>query len=128
MIRSISDPAAIGQSFNIAHDRPVTQLELVNALAKSCKKKPNIARVPRDRIIEAGGNPMGEPLYFGAYFDLPPITEAVGKIKRVLKLPLTTFEQGLTETYAWYLRHHKPADANNDFEDQLIAQAVAPAS
>ncbi len=71
MIRSMSDPGAVGQSFNIGNERPVTQLELVHALAKAAKKKPLIARVPRERIIEAGGNPMGEPSYFGVYFDLP---------------------------------------------------------
>jgi 2'-hydroxyisoflavone reductase len=128
MIHSISDPAAIGQSFNIGNDRPVTQLELIHALAKACKKKPQIARVPRDRIIEAGGNPMGQPAYFGEYFDLPPITEAVGKIKRVLKVPLTPFDQGLAETYAWYQRHTKLVKLETEFEDKLIAQASPSAN
>jgi nucleoside-diphosphate-sugar epimerase len=123
MIRCMSDPAAVGQSFNIGNDRPVTQLELVNLFAKTCKKKPLIARVPRDRIVEAGGNPMGQPAYFGVYFDLPPITEAVGKIKRVLKMQLTPFEDGLAETYAWYLRHHKAEKLDTVFEDRLIALA-----
>ncbi len=124
MIRSMSDPGAVGQSFNIGSERPVTQLELIHALAKACKKKPQIARVPRDKIIEAGGNAMGQPAYFGVYFDLPPITEAVGKLKRVLKVPITSFDEGLAETYAWYTRHHKVEKIEGEFEDRLIAQAV----
>jgi nucleoside-diphosphate-sugar epimerase len=123
MIRSMSEPGAVGQSFNIANERPVTQLELVNALAKTCKKQPQIVRIPRERIIEAGGNPMGQPSYFGVYFDLPPITEAVGKVKRVLKVQLTPFEDGLKETYAWYLRHHTPPKGKSEFEDKLVALA-----
>ena len=124
MIKSMSDPAAVGQSFNIGNERPITQLEFVNALAKACKKKPSIARVPRDRIIESGGNPMGEPSYFGTYLDLPPITEAAGKIKRVLKMQMTPFDEGLAETYQWYLKHHKAPVMNTEFEDRLIAQAT----
>ncbi len=39
---------------------------------------------------------MGEPTYFGVYFDLPPITEAIGKIKRILKIQPTPFYEGLS--------------------------------
>ena len=52
---------------------------------------------------------MEEPYYFGEYFDLPPITEYVSKVTRVLKVSLTPFEAGLKETHRWYLRAHKPA-------------------
>ncbi len=120
MIRSMSDPGAVGQSFNIANERPVTQLELVNALAKAAGKPPQIVRVPRERIIEAGGNPMGDPMYFGYYFDVPPITEAVGKVKRVLKLQLTPFDEGLAESYKAYLKTPKNEALNTEFEDKLI--------
>jgi nucleoside-diphosphate-sugar epimerase len=123
MMRAIADPGAVGQSFNIGNERAITQLELVNALARAAKKTPRIARVPRERIVEAGGNPMGEPAYFGHYLDLPPITEAVGKVKRVLKLQLTSFDDGLAETYKSYLRNHSPTPINNEFEDKLIAHA-----
>lgn len=123
MLRSMTDPGAVGQSFNIANERPVTQLELVNALAKAAGKPAHIARVPRDRIIEAGGNPMGDPMYFGYYFDVPPITEAVGKVKRVLKLQLTPFDEGLAETFKAYQKAHKTEPLNTEFEDKLIAPA-----
>jgi len=77
----------------------------------------------RERIIESGGNAMREPAYFGIYLDLPPITEAVGKVKRVLKVPLTALDEGLAETYRWYLKNHKPQTIKEDFEDRLIALA-----
>ena len=124
MIRSMSEPGAVGQAFNIGNERPVTQLELLNALARAAKKKPQIARVPRERIIEAGGNPMGDPSYFGIYFDVPPITEAIGKVKRILKVQITSFDDGLAETYKWYLRHHDPPRLKTEFEDKLISMAT----
>ena len=124
MLACMQEPGSVGQAFNIANERPCTQLELLNALAKACKKKARIARVPRERIIESGGSPMGEPAYFGHYFDLPPITEAAGKAKRVLKVQLTPFDEGLAETYRWYLRHHKPPKFRTEFEDKLISMAT----
>ena len=123
MMRAMADPAAVGQSFNVANERPVTQLEFVQALAKATGKNARIARVMRERIIESGGNAMREPAYFGIYLDLPPITEAVGKVKRVLKVPLTSPDEGLAETYRWYQRNHKPLAINEEFEDRLIGMA-----
>lgn len=124
-MKSMTDPAALGEAFNIGHERPVTQLELLQALAKAAKKKLNFVKVSRDKIIENGGNPMGDPAYFGVYFDLPPITEAMGKLKRVLKLVPTPFDTGLRETFLWHQRHRKTAKLNTEFEDKLIELAQA---
>jgi nucleoside-diphosphate-sugar epimerase len=121
MFRSMTEPAAVGEAFNIGDPRPLTQVEAVRAFAKAAGKEPRLMRVARDRIAEAGGNPMGEPYYFGVYLDLPPITEVIGKVKRVLKVQPTPFETGLRETYRWYLRHHKLPSKKFDFEDRLIA-------
>jgi nucleoside-diphosphate-sugar epimerase len=123
MMKAMTEQAASGEAFNIGNDRPVTQLELVQALAKAANKKLTIAKVPRDRIIEAGGSPAGDPAYFGQYFDLPPITEAMGKLKRMLKVQVTPFDQGLRETFLWYQRKKKPGKLNTEFEDKLIALA-----
>ena len=86
-------------------------------------------RVPRDVIAQAGGNVFSEPLYFGEYYDLPPITENIGKVTRVLKMKLTPFETGLKETYRWYVRNHK-AKASFEFDDKLLStvKAGSPAS
>lgn len=123
MMKAISDPAALGEAFNIGNERPVTQLELLQALSKAANKKLNFVKVSRDKIIEAGGSPMGDPAYFGVYFDVPPITEAMGKLKRVLKLVPTPFDVGLRDTYLWYQRHKKTTKLNVEFEDKLIELA-----
>src|SRR5207248_934824 len=91
----------------------------------------NIVRVPRDVIQQAGGNAMEEPYYFGEYLDVPPITENIGKVTRLLKLKLTPFEAGLKETYRWYTRNHKPRTSGFEFDDKVLAMAkssVSPAN
>ncbi len=119
----------MGESFNIGDPKPVTQVELVEKLAKVANVEPALVRVPRDVIAQAGGNVFSEPLYFGEYYDLPPITENIGKVTRVLKMKLTPFETGLKETYRWYVRNHK-AKASFEFDDKLLStvKAGSPAS
>jgi hypothetical protein len=73
--------------------------------------------------MAAGGNAMDEPYYFGEYLDVPPITENMGKVPRVLKVKMTPFETGLKEAWRWYVRNHKPRTAGFEFDDRLIALA-----
>jgi len=124
-LAAMTVPDAEGEAFNIANEKPITQLEFVHALAAAASKKPNIARVPRERINEAGGNPMDEPFYFGEYLDLPPITEVVAKARRILGFQPTPFDQGLKATYRWYLKNWKKPRIGYGFEDRLIAGAAA---
>jgi 2'-hydroxyisoflavone reductase len=125
MIASMEEPGAVGEAFNIGNTRALSQLEVVRSFARAAGKTPEIVRISRDKILEAGGNPMGDPAYFGVYFDLHPITEVIGKVTRVLKIRLTSFDTGLKETYRWYLRHHRNGHMKVDFEDKLIAMAGA---
>src|SRR6201986_3447764 len=80
---------APGRAFNVADEKPLTQVEVVTEFAKAVGKQPNIVRVPRDLIARNGGKAYGEPMYFGQYYDVAPITEAVGRVKRVLNVALT---------------------------------------
>jgi nucleoside-diphosphate-sugar epimerase len=130
MVRSIEEPRAVGEAFNIGDSKPVTQVELVEKLAKVAGVEPALVRVPRDAIAQAGGNVYGEPYYFGEYFDVPPITENMGKATRILKVKMTPFEVGLKETYRWYLRNHKARPTEFSFEDRLMgfSRAGSPAS
>jgi nucleoside-diphosphate-sugar epimerase len=115
---------APGRAFNVADDKPLTQVEVVNEFAKAFGKPATVVRVPRDIIARNGGNAFTDPLYFGQYYDVPPITEAVGRVKRVLNVALTPFAVGLKETLKWYTKHaaeHKTPDFA--FEDKLIRQA-----
>jgi nucleoside-diphosphate-sugar epimerase len=130
LVRAMDEPRAVGEAFNIADPKPLTQVELVEKLAKAANQEANLVRVPRDMIVQAGGSVFTEPFYFGEYYDLPPITENVGKVTRVLKMKLTPFDTGLKETYKWYVRNHKPRTAGFDFDDKVLALAKAgsPAS
>lgn len=117
-----------GHAFNIANPRPLTQVEVVEALARACNKEPTFVRLPRERILRAGGQPMSGPnLYFGNYFDVPAITMVVNKAQRVLKFKPLDFATGLKETYRWYLRNSPFSKPDYSFEDQLIDTAPASA-
>ena len=125
LVRAMEVPNAAGEAFNIGDSRPLTQAEMVQALAGAAGKTANIVRIPRETILQAGGNPMGEPAYFGVYFDMPPITEKMGKATRVLGVRPTPFETGLKETWRWYLRNHKRPQPDFAFEDRLLALVAA---
>jgi nucleoside-diphosphate-sugar epimerase len=124
-LRAIDEPAAVGHAFNVANARPITQLEVVQVLAQVAGKQPQVVRIPRQVIMQMGGHPMGPHLYFGVYFDMPPITEVITKAQRILKFKPVDFAEGLKEAYRWYLRHHEKNTSNYGFEDKLIAAAPA---
>ena len=128
LMRAMIEPRAEGEAFNIGDPKPLTQVELVERLAKAANTEATLARVPRDVIQQAGGNAFEEPYYFGEYFDLPPITMNTGKLTRMLKVKATPFETGLKETYRWYTRNHKPRTAGFDFDDKLLAMAKTGAT
>ena len=79
--------------------------------------------MPREIIVRNGGNASGRPMYFGKIYDVPPITEAVGRVKRVLNVSLTPFATGLKETWRWYSKHAPERKLDFSFEDKLIRQA-----
>jgi hypothetical protein len=99
----------------------LTQVEAVEAFARAAGKEPTFVRLPRERILRAGGHPMGPKMYFGVYFDLPAITVVVNKAQRILKFKPVEFNAGLKETYRWYVRHKFPKP-DYSFEDALIAR------
>ena len=113
----------MGHAFNIANPRPLSQTEAVEAFAKACNKPVKFVRIPREYILRAGGHPMGPKLYFGFYFDMPPITQVTAKAQRVLKFKPADFGAGLKETYRWYLRHNDFPKPDYEFEDKLLANA-----
>ncbi len=119
-LRAMNEPAAVGHAFNIANPRAITQAEAVAAFAEAAGKKPAIVRLPRERIYQLGGHPMGPQLYFGVYFDLPPITQIVTKAQRVLNFKPADFLTGLKETYRWYTRHHPKREIDYSFEEKLL--------
>ncbi len=125
LIAAMSTPNTVGHAFNVANSRALTQAEVVELMAKAAGKIVEVVRVPRERILRSGGHPMGPNLYFGQYFDLPPITTLVAKAQRVLRFKPVSFAEGLSETYKWYQRHHKRTVIDYGFEDSLLARASA---
>ncbi|MBM3727166.1 MAG: NAD-dependent epimerase/dehydratase family protein [Acidobacteria bacterium] len=124
-MRVLEEPNATGHAFNIANPRPVTQEELIQYLGTAAGKRVMTVSVPRKRIFQAGGHPMGPQLYFGVYFDMPAITQMVTKAQRVLGFRVTEFQTGLKETYRWYLRNHRKPKNDYAFEDSLMTVAAA---
>ena len=121
-VKAMETPGAVGHAFNIACPRPLTQAEVVESIAVAAGKQVQTVRMPREKIMRMGGHPIGPKLYFGTYFDLPPITMIVAKAQRVLGFKSTAFAEGLKETYRWYLRHHQKAETDYSFEDSLLAR------
>ena len=125
LLRAMVEPRAVGEAFNIGDPKPITQVEFAEKLARAAGLEATLVRVPRDTIQQAGGNAMDEPYYFGEYLDVPPITENIGKVTRLLKMKLTPFEAGLKDTWRWYTRNHKPRTAGFEFDDKVLAMAKA---
>src|SRR5216684_2280699 len=61
LVRSIEVDAAVGEAFNIGNPKPLTQVESVREMARTPGKKPELVRVPREKIAAAGGNVMSDP-------------------------------------------------------------------
>jgi 2'-hydroxyisoflavone reductase len=114
---------APGRAFNVADEKPLTQIEVVTEFARALVKQPVIVRVPREIIVRNGGHASRAPLYFGEAYERPPITEIVGRVKRVLHVSLTPFATGLKETWRWYSKHAPERKPDFSFEDKLIKQA-----
>jgi 2'-hydroxyisoflavone reductase len=122
-LKAMDEPNAVGHAFNIANARPLAQAEVVEAFAAVCRKPANFVRIPREYLLRKGGHPMGPKLYFGTYYDMPPITQVTAKAQRVLKLKPTDFVTGLKETYKWYQRHNSFNPPDYAFEDALLSNA-----
>lgn len=122
-LKAMQAPDVAGHAFNIANARPLTQFELVDVLSQAAGRETKFVRIPREKILRAGGHPMGPKLYFGMYFDMPAITMVANKAQRMLKFKPVDFSEGLKETYRWYLRHNEFPKPDYEFEDSLIATA-----
>jgi len=71
-------------------------------------------------VQTAGGQLFAGNLYFGEYLDLPPMTQVVAKVTRVLGVAPIAFEDGLRRSYEWYrAQPRRPIDYA--FEDRLLA-------
>lgn len=121
-VRALDAPGAVGEAFNVGHVAPVTQRAFVESLARAAGVAPKLVPVPRREILAAGGHPFAGQLYFGEYLDIPPMTEVIEKVTRVLGLAPLPFDEGLRRGYEWYLTQPRRA-VDYAFEDRVLAGA-----
>lgn len=120
-IRAMELRTTVGHAFNTANPRAITQHELVVHLARVAGvKEPQLVSVPRELIQRAGGQAIGERLYFGSYYDLPAITQIITKAQRMLSFKPVDFEVGLKATYRAYLKKRGYPKPDYTFEDELL--------
>ena len=121
-LAAMEEPGAVGHAFNIANARSTTQADLLAALAAAAgpaaAKHAQITRMSRELIYRMGGHPMGPKLYFGLYYDLPPITMLIAKAQRILKFKPTDFALGLKESHKWW-KAAPQSVPDYSFEEQL---------
>jgi nucleoside-diphosphate-sugar epimerase len=122
-IAAADTDAADGCAYNVCNDQPITQDELVQALAKVAGRPARLVHVPRQRLLEMGGGLFAPPYYFAQYFDMPPITQSNARARADLGFGPTPFEEGLQQAFAWYRRQERPAQ-DYAWEDRVVA-AVA---
>jgi nucleoside-diphosphate-sugar epimerase len=126
MIRVMESRNAVGHAFNTANPKAITQHELVEhlAIAAGCKD-PRFISVPREAIYRAGGQVVGEKLYFGSYYDVPAITQIITKAQRMLAFKPTEFDVGLKVAYRAYLKKRIYPRPDFSFEDELLTAKLS---
>lgn len=112
--------SAVGRGYNIANPEPLSQEQVVDALARACGRNAKKVFVPRDAIEKAGGGLFEPPYYFGQYFDMPPITQDTSRASQELGFEETRFDAGLAETFEAYLPGRRP-EPDFSWEDRLFA-------
>ena len=76
---ALETPAAVGRAYNVAHAAPVTQAELVRALARAAGREARLVLIDREKLLALGGNLFEPPFYFGQYYDMPPVTQKIDR-------------------------------------------------
>jgi nucleoside-diphosphate-sugar epimerase len=118
--RILDETGAVGQAFNVADERAITQNEAVQAFARAAGKEARVVHAPRQMALEAGGHPMGPKFYFAMYYDLPPITMRIDKARRLLGFTPIDFYEGLRRTFTWWSTARPFPGPDYSFEDELL--------
>jgi nucleoside-diphosphate-sugar epimerase len=121
-IRVAEAPVAAGRAYNLGNYPPLTQQSWVELLGHAAGREVRTIPVGRERIQAAGGNLVGQPLYFGEFLDPPPVTVKTDRIRQELDFALTPLDTGFAETFDWYQQQHRPLP-DFTWEHQLLADA-----
>jgi nucleoside-diphosphate-sugar epimerase len=120
-VRAADRAGASGRAYNLGNEPPVTQVEFVQALARAAEREAKVVHVPRATIEVAGGGLFAPPFYFGLFLDVPSLTMRVRRVETELDLRLRPLEEGLRETFRWYLSQARPVP-DFSWEDALLAE------
>lgn len=118
VLLALDHPNAIGQAFNITHDHPLTQQQILAAIAHEVGARPPRRHVPYQALYAAGY--VAERLAsLSPAQHRPPITRlgvaflgtdnryAIGKAQRELGFrPMVNLRHGIQLTAMWYGRRH----------------------
>jgi nucleoside-diphosphate-sugar epimerase len=113
---------ANGRAYNLASP-PISQLDFVSLLARVANKSANVVHIAREVLVQKGGSLFEPPYYFGAYLDLRPLTVRTERVRKDLGLELTPLEDGMRETYQWYLRQERPRP-DYSWEDRVLEEVA----
>ncbi len=120
-IAASEQDVAIGRAYNVANPQPITQRDLVIALADAAgRPAPDLVSIDREILTQLGGDVFAPPFYFAQYYDMPPITENTQRIQDELGFHATPFVEGLRETFAWYHGAPRP-DPDFSFDEKVLA-------
>ncbi len=114
LLLALDHPAAVGQAFNITNDNPLTQLQLMEAIARETGASPPRRRVPYRPLYAAGY--LAERLAaLSPAAHRPPITRlgvaffgtdnrySIGKARRELGFrPMVSLRDGIQLAAMWY--------------------------
>jgi nucleoside-diphosphate-sugar epimerase len=114
LLLAIDHPRAVGHAYNITSDRPLTQRQLLNAIAREVGASPPRVHVPY-RALYAAGSAAERLAALSPSRRRPPITRlgvaffgtdnryAIGKAKRELGYsPSVSVSDGVRLAAAWY--------------------------
>jgi len=118
--RAIEVSEAAGEAFNIAHVEPLTQRSFVERLARLAGVVPTFASISRATIQAAGGQLLGDNIYFGDFLDIPSHITVIEKAPRLLGIRATGLDAALAESFAWYQAQPRRR-VDYRFEDRLLA-------
>lgn len=119
----LDNPAAEGQAFNIAETESVTHAEFVDRLAQVAGRPVEKVPVARKRIHELGGAAFGPSMYFGATLDAEAdFSVSIEKARSLLGFRPTNPQQGLGETFDWYLANDRGRTPKFSFDKKVLGR------
>jgi nucleoside-diphosphate-sugar epimerase len=121
LLLALDHPRAVGQAYNITNDQPLTQLELLSAIAQEIDAKPPRLHVPY-RALYAASYAAERLATLTRSHRRPPITRlgvaffgtdnryAIDKARRELGyMPWVALPEGVRRTASWYRRRGSAA-------------------